>query len=122
VPSEPDPGVGFGTPSGRFSISPAGFQLGGSQHPIASASGVVAAALITLAVLAAFAAASGGVAVLRTIMRSRRASGSRATVTSAKGRTRQQLYSEAKRQNIRGRSSMNKAQLERALSHEGASR
>jgi hypothetical protein len=81
----------------------------------------VAAALVTLAVLAAFAAASGGVAVLRTIMRSRRASGSR-PVTSAKGRTRQQLYSEAKRQNIRGRSSMNKAQLERALSHQGASR
>ncbi len=31
------------------------------------------------------------------------------------GRTRQQLYAEAARRNIRGRSSMNKAQLERAL-------
>jgi hypothetical protein len=122
VLSKPDPGVGFDTPSGRFSISPAGFQLGGSQHPIASASGVLAAGLVTLAVLAAFAAVSGGLALLRTIMRNRRASGRRSTITSADGRTRQELYSEARRRNIRGRSSMNKAQLERALSHQGASR
>jgi hypothetical protein len=119
---EPHPGVGFATPSGRFSISPAGFQLGGSQHPIASASGVLAAALVTLAALAAFAAVSGGVALLRTILRNRRASRRRSTVTSAKSRTRQQLYSEARRQNIRGRSNMSKAQLEHALSHQGASR
>jgi hypothetical protein len=32
-----------------------------------------------------------------------------------KGRTREQLYEEAKRMNIRGRSSMNKAQLQRAV-------
>lgn len=31
------------------------------------------------------------------------------------GRTRDQLYAEARRQGIRGRSSMNKAQLERAV-------
>jgi hypothetical protein len=31
------------------------------------------------------------------------------------GRTRDQLYAEAKRRNIEGRSKMNKAQLERAL-------
>jgi plasmid stabilization system protein ParE len=31
------------------------------------------------------------------------------------GRTRAQLYNEARHRNIRGRSSMNKAQLERAL-------
>jgi hypothetical protein len=31
------------------------------------------------------------------------------------GRTKEQLYNEAKRQNIRGRSSMNKAELERAV-------
>ena len=117
---EPHPGVGFDTPSGRFSISPAGFQLGGPQHPIASASSVLAAALVTLAALAAFAAIRGGVALLRTILRNRRASRRRSTVTSAKGRTRQQLYSEARRQNIRGRSSMNKGPLEHALS-QGAS-
>jgi hypothetical protein len=33
----------------------------------------------------------------------------------AGGRTRDQLYNEAKRTNIRGRSKMNKAQLERAV-------
>ncbi len=32
------------------------------------------------------------------------------------GRTKSQLYAEAKRKGIRGRSTMNKAQLERALS------
>ena len=31
------------------------------------------------------------------------------------GRTRDQLYAEAKRKNVRGRSRMNKAQLERAV-------
>lgn len=35
--------------------------------------------------------------------------------SGAAGRTRDQLYAEAKRQNIKGRSSMNKAQLEQAL-------
>jgi len=35
--------------------------------------------------------------------------------SGAKGRTRDQLYEEAKRRNIKGRSSMTKAQLERAV-------
>ena len=35
--------------------------------------------------------------------------------TGAKGRTRDQLYEEAKRKNIKGRSTMTKAQLERAV-------
>jgi hypothetical protein len=35
--------------------------------------------------------------------------------TGAGGRTKEQLYSEAKRRNIKGRSSMSKAQLEKAL-------
>jgi hypothetical protein len=113
--------VGFDTPGGRFSVSPAGFQLGGSRHPIASASGVVAAALLTLAVLAAFAAVSGGIALLRSMLRTRGASRRRPAATPAKSRTREQLYSEARRQNIPGRSSMNKAQLERALHHQTVS-
>ena len=33
------------------------------------------------------------------------------------GRTYDQLYSEAKRKNVKGRSKMNKAQLERAVGH-----
>ncbi len=33
------------------------------------------------------------------------------------GRTRDQLYNEARRKNIRGRSKMTKAQLERAVDH-----
>ncbi|WP_283135737.1 hypothetical protein [Rhizohabitans arisaemae] len=37
------------------------------------------------------------------------------TTTSRSGRTKEQLYAEAKRRNIKGRSTMTKAQLERAL-------
>jgi hypothetical protein len=36
--------------------------------------------------------------------------------TGARGRTKEQLYNEAKKRNIKGRSQMTKAQLERALS------
>jgi hypothetical protein len=36
--------------------------------------------------------------------------------SGAGGRTKEQLYNEAKQRNIRGRSSMSKAELERALS------
>ncbi|MFF3671639.1 plasmid stabilization protein [Microtetraspora malaysiensis] len=36
--------------------------------------------------------------------------------SGAKGRTRDQLYAEAKRRNIKGRSKMTKAQLEKVLS------
>jgi hypothetical protein len=43
---------------------------------------------------------------------SRRTSGS----SSGSGRTKEQLYNQAKRLNIEGRSSMTKAQLERAIS------
>jgi hypothetical protein len=35
----------------------------------------------------------------------------------AGGRTKEQLYAEAKRRNIKGRSSMTKAQLEQAVGH-----
>ncbi|AVO48285.1 plasmid stabilization protein [Melaminivora suipulveris] len=35
--------------------------------------------------------------------------------SGAQGRTREQLYEEAKRKNIHGRSKMNKAQLQRAV-------
>ena len=42
--------------------------------------------------------------------------GGKRSHTGAQGRTKQQLYNEAKKRNIKGRSSMNKAQLEKALS------
>ncbi len=41
--------------------------------------------------------------------------GGKRSHTGAAGRTRDQLYAEAKRRNIKGRSSMTKAQLERAV-------
>ncbi len=41
--------------------------------------------------------------------------GGRRSHTSAQGRTREQLYEEARRKGIAGRSKMNKAQLEKAL-------
>jgi len=41
--------------------------------------------------------------------------GGKRSHTGAKGRTKEQLYNEAKQRNIAGRSSMTKAQLERAL-------
>lgn len=47
---------------------------------------------------------------------SRSAKPSASRGSSSSGRTRQQLYDEARRKGIEGRSSMNKAQLQRALS------
>jgi len=44
-----------------------------------------------------------------------RRGGLRSGTNRAKGRTRDQLYAEAQQRNIRGRSSMTKAQLQRAL-------
>jgi hypothetical protein len=44
-----------------------------------------------------------------------RRGGIRSNRKSPRGRTRDQLYEEAKRRNVRGRSKMTKAELERAL-------
>jgi hypothetical protein len=48
-------------------------------------------------------------------MSSSRRGGQRSGTDREKGRTRAQLYAEAKRMNIDGRSSMNKQQLQRAV-------
>jgi hypothetical protein len=109
-----DRGIGFNTPQGRFSISPSGLQLGGPQRRIASVGGILSALLVTLAALAAVAGAIGAVGAVRTLRGNRRTTRRRATV-AANRRTREQLYSEAKRQNLRGRSNMTRAELERAL-------
>ena len=44
-----------------------------------------------------------------------RRGGLRSGTRREKGRTREQLYNEAKRMNVKGRSKMNKAQLQRAV-------
>jgi hypothetical protein len=51
----------------------------------------------------------------RTDMSSGRRGGQRSGTKRQKGRTKEQLYNEAKRMNIKGRSRMNKAQLQRAV-------
>jgi hypothetical protein len=51
----------------------------------------------------------------RTDMSSSRRGGQRSGTNRPKGRTKEQLYNEAKRMNIPGRSKMNKAQLQRAV-------
>lgn len=51
----------------------------------------------------------------RTDMSSGRRGGLRSGTRRAKGRTRDQLYEEARRMNISGRSKMSKKQLERAV-------
>ncbi len=51
----------------------------------------------------------------RTDVSSSRRGGQRSGTARAKGRTREQLYQEARRMNISGRSKMNKAQLQRAV-------
>jgi hypothetical protein len=51
----------------------------------------------------------------RTDMSSSRRGGLRSGTSRPKGRTREQLYQEARRMNISGRSKMNKAQLQRAV-------
>jgi hypothetical protein len=51
----------------------------------------------------------------RTDMPSSRRGGQRSGTSRAKGRTKEQLYNEAKRLNIKGRSRMKKAQLQRAV-------
>jgi hypothetical protein len=48
-------------------------------------------------------------------MPSGRRGGQRSGTNRPKGRTKEQLYNEAKRMNIRGRSRMNKQQLQRAV-------
>src|SRR5688572_27649078 len=42
--------------------------------------------------------------------------GGKRSHTGAQGRTKEQLYNEARQRNIKGRSSMSKAELEKALS------
>jgi len=51
----------------------------------------------------------------RSDMSSYRRGGQRSGTSRPKGRTKEQLYNEAKRMNIRGRSRMNKQQLQRAV-------
>ena len=51
----------------------------------------------------------------RTRSRSGRRGGQRSGTKRPKGRTKDQLYNEAKKYNVRGRSRMNKAQLQRAV-------
>ena len=51
----------------------------------------------------------------RTDMSSSRRGGQRSGTNRPKGRTKEQLYNEAKRMNIEGRSRMNKQQLQRAV-------
>jgi hypothetical protein len=51
----------------------------------------------------------------RTDLSSGRRGGQRSGTARTKGRTKEQLYNEAKRMNIRGRSKMSKAQLQRAV-------
>jgi hypothetical protein len=51
----------------------------------------------------------------RTDMSSGRRGGKRSGTRGPRGRTKEQLYNEAKRMNIRGRSRMNKQQLQRAV-------
>ena len=53
----------------------------------------------------------------RSDMSSGRRGGLRSGTQRGKGRTKEQLYDEAKRMNIRGRSKMNKGQLQRAVDH-----
>jgi hypothetical protein len=48
-------------------------------------------------------------------MSSGKRGGQRSGTNRPKGRTKEQLYNEAKRRNIKGRSTMSKAQLQRAL-------
>jgi hypothetical protein len=48
-------------------------------------------------------------------MSSSRRGGKRSGTNRPKGRTRDQLYEEARHLNVEGRSSMNKAQLQRAV-------
>src|SRR5689334_22172525 len=51
----------------------------------------------------------------RSDMSSGRRGGKRSGTSGPRGRTKEQLYNEAKRMNIPGRSSMNKQQLQRAV-------
>jgi hypothetical protein len=51
----------------------------------------------------------------RTDMSSGRRGGKRSGTSGPRGRTKEQLYNEARRMNIAGRSGMNKAQLQRAV-------
>jgi hypothetical protein len=59
--------------------------------------------------------ASSSSRLSRTDMSSSRRGGLRSGTNRPKGRTKEQLYNEARRLGVEGRSSMNKAQLQRAV-------
>jgi hypothetical protein len=59
--------------------------------------------------------ASSSSRLSRTDLSSGRRGGLRSGTSRSKGRTKEQLYNEAKRMNISGRSKMSKAQLQRAV-------
>jgi hypothetical protein len=100
-------GIGVNTPLGRIGVQRGDYVFGKTRYPIASVSGVLTTAFLSLAALAVIAALLAAVAAVGRFLE--------AGVRRGGERTRQELYAAARRMNIPGRSHMSNAELRRAL-------
>jgi hypothetical protein len=100
-------GIGVNTPLGHIGVQRGDYVLGNTRYPIASVSGVLTTAFLSLVALVLIAALAAALAAVGTFLG--------AGVRRGGDRTRDELYAAARRMHIPGRSHMSKAELRRAL-------
>jgi hypothetical protein len=100
-------GIVVNTPLGRIGVQRGDYVLGNNRYPIASVSGVLTTAFLSLVALALIAALLAALTAVGKFLD--------AGVRRGGDRTREELYTAARRMHIPGRSHMSKAELRRAL-------
>ena len=100
-------GTSLNTPLGRIGVRHGDYVFGSTRYPIASVGGVLTTAFLSLAALALVAALLAAIAAVGRFLE--------AGVRRGAERSRQELYTAARRRKLPGRSHMSKAELRRAL-------